>query len=77
MKFSDLKVGDRVHHLLLNDYGVVEKVEGGIIDVRFDKPHSRGDTLGMFDRTWFDLHGDILKKVPSREEERLAGELKD
>lgn len=60
MKFSECKVGERVHHKGLNDCGTVTKIEGGIVDVIFDKPHSRGDTLGSYDKVWFDLHGDLL-----------------
>ncbi len=51
--------GNRVYHRLLQEYGTVDRVLDGTVNVTYDP----GKLKGEYDQDWFRLHPDLLVKT--------------
>lgn len=58
---SDFQIGDRVKHILRSEEGTVQNCAEDGLHVLFDNPTPRGNqSVGIYDRQWFDSHPDLL-----------------
>lgn len=66
MSEPKFKAGDRILHKGMQEYGFVESVADGVVDVKYDRQSERGRKehwRGKYDARWFELHPGWLIKV--------------